>query len=275
MIELYLSKVTETSESEQAGKLYARVDYKQSLSVQDMAHHMAEHNTAFSEGLITGILIDFVRCVREQVLNGNTVKIENLAIFKATVEANALEKLYDAEQDKTASATIGTLPEGANVTSLRYSNAKDHPDNVWLKGKVNGIDVFGLLSTNETTAVRNKLATLDQVAAANKDFSQKVADIVSGKQQGVSENDAVKAIVDRASDSTAKAFTPEQVGYITKFLGDIDGDGRMDVAEELWGKAKNDLDAKAVNSAWQEDAHNELKDLAQGILRSEQQLLKR
>ena len=115
MIELYLSKVTETSESEQAGKLYARVDYKQSLSVQDMAHHMAEHNTAFSEGLITGILIDFVRCVREQVLNGNTVKIDNLAIFKATVEANPLEVLYDAEQDKVAQATIGTLAEGAKT----------------------------------------------------------------------------------------------------------------------------------------------------------------
>ena len=115
MIELYLSKVTETSESEQAGKLYARVDYKQSLSVQDMAHHMAEHNTAFSEGLITGILIDFVRCVREQVLNGNTVKIDNLAIFKATVEANALETLYDAQNDKVAQATIGTLAEGAKT----------------------------------------------------------------------------------------------------------------------------------------------------------------
>ena len=112
MIELYLSKVTETSESEQAGKLYARVDYKQSLSVQDMAHHMAEHNTAFSEGLITGILIDFVKCVREQVLNGNTVKIDNLAIFKATVEANALETLYDAQNDKVAQATIGSLKDG-------------------------------------------------------------------------------------------------------------------------------------------------------------------
>ena len=112
MIELYLSKVTENSETEQAGKLYARVDYKQSLSVQDMAHHMAEHNTAFSEGLITGILIDFVKCVREQVLNGNTVKIDNLAIFKATVEANALETLYDAQNDKVAQATIGTLKDG-------------------------------------------------------------------------------------------------------------------------------------------------------------------
>ena len=115
MIELYLSKVTETSESELAGKLYARVSYKQTLSIQDMAHHMADHNTAFSEGTITGILIDFVKCIREQVLNGNTVKIDNLAIFKATVEGNGLETLYDAESDKVAMASIGTLPTGAKT----------------------------------------------------------------------------------------------------------------------------------------------------------------
>ena len=115
MIELYLSKVTENSESEQAGKYYARVSYKQTMGVQEMAHHMAGHNTMFSEGSITGILIDFVKCVREMVLMGNTVKIDNLAIFKATVEANALETLYDAEQDKVASASIGTLPEGAKT----------------------------------------------------------------------------------------------------------------------------------------------------------------
>ena len=115
MIELYLSKVTENSETEQAGKIYARVSYKQTLSVQDMAKHMAEHNTMFSEGSITGILIDFVKCVREQVLMGNTVKIDNLAIFKATVEANALEVLYDAQQDKVASASIGSLAEGAKT----------------------------------------------------------------------------------------------------------------------------------------------------------------
>ena len=112
MIELYLSKVSETSQSELAGKIYARVDYKQELSVQDMAKHMAEHNTAFSEGTITGILIDFVKCIREQVLMGNTVKINNLAIFKATVEGNALDTLYDAQADKVAQASIGTLKDG-------------------------------------------------------------------------------------------------------------------------------------------------------------------
>ena len=115
MIELYLSKVDETSEVEQAGKTYARVSYKQTLSVQDMAKHMAEHNTIFSEGSILGVLTDFFKCVREQVLNGNTVKVDNLCIFKATVEANPLEVLYDADQDKVATATIGTLAEGAKT----------------------------------------------------------------------------------------------------------------------------------------------------------------
>ena len=43
------------------------------------------------------------------------MKIDNLAIFKATVEANALETLYDADTDKVASATIGTLAEGAKT----------------------------------------------------------------------------------------------------------------------------------------------------------------
>ena len=114
-MELYLSKISESSETEQAGKLYARVSYKETLSVQDMAKHMSEHNTMFSEGSITGILIDFVKCVREQVLMGNTVKIDNLAIFKATVEANGLETMYDAEADKVAQATIGTLAEGAKT----------------------------------------------------------------------------------------------------------------------------------------------------------------
>jgi hypothetical protein len=94
------------------------VSYKQTMDLHDMAHHMAEHNTAFSEGLIVGVLTDFVKCVREMVLNGNTVKVGNLAIFKATVESNGLEVLYDAQSDKVASATMGTLKEGDKTSPL-------------------------------------------------------------------------------------------------------------------------------------------------------------
>ena len=51
------------------------------------------------------------------MLMGNTVKIDNLAIFKATVEANGLETLYDAATDKVASASIGALAEGTKTGS--------------------------------------------------------------------------------------------------------------------------------------------------------------
>jgi hypothetical protein len=74
-----------------------------------MAVHMAEHNTPFSEGTIEGILRDFVKCVREQTLNGNTVKVDNLAIFKVSVIGNGCKELYDADLDKTITASIGTI----------------------------------------------------------------------------------------------------------------------------------------------------------------------
>ena len=122
MIELYLSKNrNETSPS--FGKYYPRVSYKQTLNIHEMAVHMAEHNTPFSEGTIEGILRDFVKCVREQTLNGNTVKVDNLAIFKVSVIGNGCAKLYDADVDKAISASIGTMKKsdktGPAVQSLK------------------------------------------------------------------------------------------------------------------------------------------------------------
>ena len=106
MIELYISQNKNTT-SEAYGKYYPRVSYKQTMNIHDMAVHMAEHNTPFSEGTIEGILRDFVKCVREQTLNGNTVKVDNLAIFKVSVIGNGCKELYDADSDKTITASIG------------------------------------------------------------------------------------------------------------------------------------------------------------------------
>ena len=87
MLELYLSQ-NQNSHSDAYGKWYPRVSYKQTLNIHDMALHMAEHNTPFSEGTIEGILRDFVKCTREQTLMGNTVKVDNLAIFKVSCIGN-------------------------------------------------------------------------------------------------------------------------------------------------------------------------------------------
>ena len=122
MIELYISQNKNTT-SQAYGKYYPRVSYKQTMGIHEMAVHMAEHNTPFSEGTIEGILRDFVKCVREQTLNGNTVKVDNLAIFKVSVIGNGCSELYDAELDKPISASIGRLAKtdktGPAVASLK------------------------------------------------------------------------------------------------------------------------------------------------------------
>ena len=122
MIELYISQ-NKNTQSEAYGKYYPRVSYKQTMNIHDMAVHMAEHNTPFSEGTIEGILRDFVKCVREQTLNGNTVKVDNLAIFKVSVIGNGCKELYDANTDKTITASIGTIGKndktGPAVNSLK------------------------------------------------------------------------------------------------------------------------------------------------------------
>jgi len=64
-----------------------------------------------------------MKCTREQTLMGNTVKVDDLAIFKVSAIGNGCAKLYDAETDKTISASIGTIKKtdktGPSVASLK------------------------------------------------------------------------------------------------------------------------------------------------------------
>ena len=92
-----------------------------------MAKHMAEHNTPFSIGTIAGILKDFVACTREQCLNGNTVKIDNLAIFKCSVQANGLvmgpnHKIVGGLG--TVPSTVGRTPDYTKESQYAIKSAK-------------------------------------------------------------------------------------------------------------------------------------------------------
>ena len=114
MVELNVYKNTNTT-SAQYGKAYARVDYKEQFDVSKLAKHMSEHNTPFSEGTIRGILTDMVKCIRELTLNGNTVKIDDLAIFKCSVEANGMS-LQEGYQVR---AGLGTMPKTVTAETVQ------------------------------------------------------------------------------------------------------------------------------------------------------------
>lgn len=85
-LRIYLSQNETNEHVGTVGNYYARVDNNPPIDIDELAELIKEHNIGFSKGSIVGILKDMVTIVRRQVLNGQPVKIDNLAIFKASIE---------------------------------------------------------------------------------------------------------------------------------------------------------------------------------------------
>ena len=63
------------------GYWYARPVVERTFGLNDLAEHMANHNSPYSLGVIQGVLTDMVKCIQELTLDGTAVKLPNLAIF--------------------------------------------------------------------------------------------------------------------------------------------------------------------------------------------------
>ena len=135
-LELNLTKNTNDVIQGALGKYYARVEYKGTIGLRELANHMHHHNTAFSKGIITGVLNDMVDCIKELALLGYVVKIDDLGLFKASVDANGL-----------------TLEKGAKITAGRGSQRSDEElqANIGIQQFAVGAVKLIMQATGETT----------------------------------------------------------------------------------------------------------------------------
>jgi len=108
MLEINLTKNTNDAIQGTLGKYYGRVEYKGTLGVKDLAKIMKKHTTAFSLGEITGMLLDLAALIKEYALMGYVVKIDDLGLFKASIDANGL-----------------TLEQGSRVSAGRGAQKTD------------------------------------------------------------------------------------------------------------------------------------------------------
>ena len=67
------------------GLWYARPVISETLDIVALSKHMAKHNTPFSPGVIKGVLADMVACIKELILDGKNVKLDDLAIFSVGI----------------------------------------------------------------------------------------------------------------------------------------------------------------------------------------------
>ena len=145
-LELNLTKNTNDAIQGVLGKYYARVEYKGTIGLRELANHMHHHNTAFSKGIIIGVLGDMVDCIKELALLGYVVKIDDLGLFKASVDANGL-----------------TLEQGAKITAGRGAQRSEEEltANIALQQFAVGAVKLIMQATGETTIENmNRDATL-------------------------------------------------------------------------------------------------------------------
>lgn len=80
------------SSSTTGGKWYARAVCEETYDTERLAAHISSHSSPFSAGVIHGVLKDMIACIKELVLDGKNVKLDDLAIFSAgltTLPANS------------------------------------------------------------------------------------------------------------------------------------------------------------------------------------------
>ncbi len=104
MIRFRLTQVDPNSDSPLKGKFVPHVVASETLDINALAEHMASHSTPFSAGAIKGMITDMVACIRELVLDGKNVKLDDLGIFSVGLEsvaANSREEFSVAKNIKS------------------------------------------------------------------------------------------------------------------------------------------------------------------------------
>ena len=82
----YVLKQNKNEESKVFGKWFAYPLIEETLNLDSLAEHMSNHNSPYSKGVIKGLLTDMISCIKELLLEGKNVKVDDLAIFSLGIK---------------------------------------------------------------------------------------------------------------------------------------------------------------------------------------------
>lgn len=132
----YVLKQNKNEDSKVYGKWFAYPVIEETLNLDDLAEHMSNHNSPYSKGVIKGLLTDMISCIKELLLEGKNVKIDDLAIF-----------------------SLGIKNAKGGATSEDEFNVSKNIDGVKLRARATGILVAKALNLEATlkkaTAITN------------------------------------------------------------------------------------------------------------------------
>ena len=110
----YILYQIKNAKSSVVGRWFAKPVITDTVDLSGLAKHMASHNSPYSSGVIKGLLTDMVTCIKELMLEGKNVKLDDLGIFSLGIKNR--KGGAESEDDFTVSENITGVKYRARAT---------------------------------------------------------------------------------------------------------------------------------------------------------------
>lgn len=119
-MEYILTKNNNKKNEKAYGKYYAKPKPGETKGIDYLAEFLHDSNTPFSAGAIKGILTDAVKSIKQILLLGYNVKLDNLAIFSIGIKNK--EEAATEEEFSTSKNIAGVRLRSRATGELNYAN---------------------------------------------------------------------------------------------------------------------------------------------------------
>ena len=131
---------------EQKASYYAKAVSLETMSLRDMAKHIASHGSPYTVDVVVGVLEAFRSCCIEQLLESKKVKVEGLGTFYVTI-ANK-----EGGEKDIAKFNIATVATGLRLRFLPETTTEENLSSKEFLKKAKFVDVADLANIDETPA---------------------------------------------------------------------------------------------------------------------------
>ncbi len=139
LYEVYQNDIKD-SESVMYGKWYARLKSIETLSIEKLAKHIAEHGSVFTADVVEGVMKKFKSCLLEMLLESKKVKVAGLGTFYLTCECTK------GGADKESEFNVNQHLKALHIRFLPDQTAEDNLSSREFIKKAEFVNVKSLLS---------------------------------------------------------------------------------------------------------------------------------
>ena len=99
-------------------KAYASIQLTGHFTTEELCEHVISHNSTYSEGTVSGILTDLVKCIRELLLQGYSVQVGALGRLEPSIKSRGAVTIDKFDEENITELNLVFTP-GKKFVNMR------------------------------------------------------------------------------------------------------------------------------------------------------------